>query len=152
LLIVTALLVAGVGGGRNAFAAPPASACSMLTPGQIQDVLGQPFGAPKEVKLIPPFGDKWGSHCTYRSQKGPEIAVDFFVHVVGSAAEARQWFDMGASTTKPRSKPAIGDSAYISLNDAAIYVLKGKVYYWISINPANEKGEKALAAAVAARI
>jgi hypothetical protein len=46
----------------------------------------------------------------------------------------------------------IGDSAYIDIADGAIHVLKGEVLYWITINPANEKQEKDLAASVAARI
>lgn len=80
------------------------------------------------------------------------VAVDFFVYVTASPAEAKQWFDMGAFVTKPKSKPPIGDSAYIDIADGAIHVLKGKVLYWITINPANEKQEKDLAASVAARI
>lgn len=151
LVLIAAALLPFIGGGaRMAYAAPSADGCSLLTPAQIQKVLGQPFSAPKEGKLIPPFGSKWGSHCTYESRKSGEIYVDFWVYVTASPAQAKQWFDMGAAVTK--SKQAIGDSAYIDPSNGYIYVLKGKVYYWISIAPANETQEKDLAASVAARI
>jgi hypothetical protein len=150
LLILAGILVFGLGNARNTYAAPPSSGCALLTPAQIQKVLEQPFDAPKETPLLPPYGTQWGSHCTYRSQRGGGIVVDFFVHVTASAAEAKQWFDMGAAAAKPKSKPAIGDSAYI--DGGEIHVLKGKVLYWISIAPANEKQEKDLAASVAAGI
>jgi hypothetical protein len=154
LLILAGIVVFGLGNARNTYAAPPSSNCALLTPAQIQKVLGQPYQAPKEDSLIPPFGTKWGSHCTYRSQKGGDfdIVVHFFVYVTASPAEAKQWFDMGAGVAKIKSKPAIGDAAYIDLADGAIHVLKGKVLYWISIRPANEQQEKDLAASVAAQI
>jgi len=41
---------------QNAQAATPTDACSLLTPEQIQKVLGQPFGPPKVTPLLPPFG------------------------------------------------------------------------------------------------
>ena len=135
-----------------AHAASTADDCSLLTTAQIQQVFGHPFNAPTKTTLLPPFGEKWGSHCTYRSQRGGDIVVDFFVYVTASAAEAKQWFDMGAAAAKPKSKPQIGDSAYIDPADGAIHVLKGKVLYWISVNPANEKGQKDLAASVAAHV
>ena len=78
--------------------------------------------------------------------------VDFFVYVTASPAEAKQWFEMGASVTKAKSKPPVGDAAYIDIADGEIHVLKGKVLYWIAINPGNEKQETDLAASVAAGI
>ena len=132
---------------------PAKDACSLLTPAQIQKVLGQPFDEPKETPLIPPFGEKWGSHCIYRAQKGGNYAVivDFFVYVTASAAEARQWFDMGAAGEKKKSKPAIGDDAYITVL-GEIHVLKGEILYWIAITSATEKQRTDLAAGVAAGI
>jgi hypothetical protein len=150
LLILAGMLVVGLGNARNTYAAPPSSNCALLTPAQIQKVLGKPFDAPKEDSLIPPFGTKWGSHCTYRSQKGGDIRVDFFVYVTASPAEAKQWFDMGAAVAKVKSKPAIGDAAYIDHGE--IHVLKGKVLYWISTSGLGEQQMKDLAASVAAQI
>jgi hypothetical protein len=127
-----------------------AARCSLRP--QIEKVVGQPFGAPKETQLLPPFGDKPGSHCIYRSQKSGDRVVDFFVYVTAAATEAKQWYDMGTAAVKPKSKPAIGDSAYIDPADGSIHALKDKVLYWIAVEPANEQQEKDLAASVAARI
>ncbi|HLW80890.1 MAG TPA: hypothetical protein VKS20_02495 [Candidatus Acidoferrales bacterium] len=152
LLIVTAFLVAGVGSAQSAYAAPQATGCSMLTPAQIQKVLGQPFGAPSESKWPPAYGQQpWGSNCQYASQKGAHTKVTFIVYVDASAAEAKQTFDKLAMWFAPKSKPAIGDSAYLDAH-GAIHVLKGKVRYYVSIEPANEKQTKDLAASIAARI
>jgi len=150
LLILAGILVVGLSNARNTYAAPPSSGCALLTPAQAQKVLEQPFNAPQETKLPPPFGTQWGSHCAYRSQSG-RMVVDFFVYVTASPAEAKQSFDMGASVAKQKSKPAIGDSAYIDLADGAIHVLKGKVLYWITISPGNEKKEIDVATSVAAQ-
>lgn len=130
----------------------PAAGCSLLTSTQIQAVVQEPFDAPQQTRLIPPFGDKWGSHCTYRAQKGADTVVDFWVYVTASPAQAKQWFDMGAAAANPKSTPAIGDAAYVDPSNSYVYVRKGKVYYWISIAPGNLKQEKNLAASVAARI
>lgn len=129
------------------------SGCSLLAPDQAQKVLGQPFNAPQDIPLIPPFGDKWGSHCIYRSQKDANVVIDFFVYVTASPAQAKQWFDMGAGVAKKsESKPTMGDSAYIDRSDRSLHVLKGNVLYWILIPRANEKLVEDLAASVAARI
>jgi hypothetical protein len=152
LLIVTALLVAGVGIARNAYAAPPAGGCSMLTPAQIEKVLGQPFGAPGESKWPPAYGKPpWGTQCQYDSQKGPNTKVTFIVYIEQTAAEAKQTFEKLSMWFPAKSKPAIGDSAYMD-NSHAIHVLKGKVRYYISIDPANEKQAKDLATSIAGRI
>jgi hypothetical protein len=152
LLIVTAFLVAAVGSARNAYAAPQATGCSMLTPAQIQKVLGQPFGAPSESKWPPAYGQQpWGSQCQYASQKGPDTKVTFIVYIEQTAAAAKQTFDKLSMWFPAKSKPAIGDAAYMD-NSHAIHVLKGKVRYYIAIDPANEKQTKDLAASIAARI
>jgi hypothetical protein len=59
---------------------------------------------------------------------------------------------MGTAVSKAKSKPAIGDSAYTDPADGTVHVLKGKVLYWIAIDPGNEKREKDLAESVAAGI
>lgn len=140
------------GSARLTYAAPPAEGCSLLTAAQIQKVLGQPFGASNESKAPPAYGVKpWGAHCEYASQKGPDVRVTFIVYVDDSAPAAKQTFDKLLMWFAPKSKPAIGDSAYID-DSHAIHVLKGKVRYYISIDPANEKQLQDLAASVAARI
>lgn len=150
--IVTAFLIIGASSARYAYAAPPASGCSMLTPAQIQKVLGQPFGAPEEGKWPPAYGNNpWGTQCQYASQKGPNTKVTFIVYLEQTAAVAKQTFDKLSMWFPATSKPAIGDAAYMDKSHA-IHVLKGKVRYYISIDPANEKQAKDLAASIAARI
>lgn len=135
---------------RSANAAPPAKGCSLLAPAQIQKVLGQPFGAPAASKAPPAFGKQpWGSHCEYTSQNGPRTRVIFIVYEDASALVAKQTFDTLSMWFAPKSKPPIGDSAYLDARHA-IHVLKGNARFFISIEPQNEKQLKDLAASVAA--
>ena len=151
-VVLGTFLVFTICGSQASYAAPPADNCALLTPAQIQKVLGQPFGAPGESKWPPAYGKQpWGTQCQYDSQKGPETKVTFIVYIEQTAAEAKQTFDKLSMWFPAKSKPAIGDSAYMD-NSHAIHVLKGKVRYYISIDPANEKQAKDLAASIAARI
>lgn len=151
-VILAAFFLCALGGSQASYAAPPADNCALLTPAQIQKVLGQPFGAPGESKWPPAYGKQpWGTQCQYNSQKGPDTKVTFIVYFEQTAAVAKQTFDKLSMWFPAKSKPAIGDSAYMD-NSHAIHVLKGKVRYYISIDPANEKQAKDLAASIAARI
>lgn len=151
-LIIGAFLIFGASNPRHAYAAPQGPGCSLLSPAQIQKVLGQPFSAPTIGAWPPAFGTHpWGSQCHYDSQKGSHAAVTFIVYVDASPSEAKQTFDKLTMWFPPKSKPAIGDSAYID-GEGAIHVLKGKVRYYISLDPKNEKQMKDLAASIAARI
>ncbi|HEV2306073.1 MAG TPA: hypothetical protein VGR93_11180 [Candidatus Acidoferrales bacterium] len=153
LIVITAgFFVIVAARSRSAYGAPQVGGCSMLTPAQIQKVIGQSFGAPTETKAPPAFAKQsWGSNCRYVSQTGSHSTLTFIVYVDGSAAEAKQTFDKLAPWYTPKSKPAIGDSAYID-KGGAIHVLKGKVRYFIFLDRGNEKQVKDLAASVAARI
>jgi len=53
-----------------------------------------------------------------------------------------------------KAKPSISDSAYWQRTDdgPVIHVLKGKVHYSLSVDPANEKRLTDLAAALASRL
>ena len=144
---------------RATYAAPPADPCLLLPASQIQKTVGQPFGDPSESKVPPAFGRQpWGTHCDYGAGKGPNVHVIFIVYEDSSATEAKQTFDKLAIWFAPKSKPAgIGDSAYVDRKNA-IHVVKGKVRYYIELDPvgeftsANEKQVKELALAVAGRI
>lgn len=151
-LIVATFLIFGASSPRYTCAAPQGPGCSMLTPAQIQKVLGQPFAAPTVGAWPPAFGTQpWGSQCRYSSEKGSHMVVTFIVYVEASPSEAKQTFDKLTMWFAPKEKPAIGDSAYIDA-PGAIHVLKGKVRYYISLDPKNEKQMKDLAASIAARI
>ena len=151
-IILGAIFVFALAASRPVSPAPAADNCALLTPAQIQKVLGQPFGAPRESKWPPAYGKQpWGTQCQYDSQKGPDTKVTFIVYFEQTAAQAKQTFDKLSVWFPAKSKPAIGDSAYMD-NSHAIHVLKGKVRYYISIDPANENEVKDLATAVAAQI
>lgn len=77
--------------------------------------------------------------------------MTFIVYVDASTTEAKQTFDKLSAWYAPKSKPAVGDSAYIDAK-GAIHVLKGKTRYYVSVEPANEKQAKDLAASIAAQI
>lgn len=135
-----------------AFAAPPTDGCSMLTPAQIEKVLGQPFGVPTETKAPPAYGGQpWGSHCEYSSQKTTRAHVIFIAYVDASDSDAKQTFEKLSAWYSPNSKVLVGDEAYLD-RQHAIHVLKGKVRYYVSISPDNEKQTIGLATAIAGRI
>lgn len=148
--LITAGFLCLVASGA-AYTAQQGPGCSLLTPAQIQKVLGQPFGAPVVSPWMPAFsGQPWGSQCVYTSQK-THVVVHFIVYVDPSAAEARQTFDRLVPFFTAQSKPAIGDEAYIDTK-GAIHVVKGKVRYYITLEPKNEQQMKDLATSVAAGI
>ena len=151
ILIVAVVLA--MGGVRAAFAAPSANECSPLPPAQIQKVLGQPFGEPDKTQAPPAFGKQpWGTHCTYNSQNGSNVRVDFIIYTDASAAEAKQTFERLMMWFPAKSKPSgIGDSAYID-SSGAIHVLKGKTRYFLNVDPGDENHLKDLASAVAAQL
>jgi hypothetical protein len=157
-VIFGAIFIFALGATRVACAAPPTDLCSLLAPSQLEKTLGQPFGTPQKSKAPPAYGAQpWGVHCEYTSQKGPDVMVDFIAYEDASASEAKQTFDKLSVWFAPKSKPAIGDSAYIDASHA-IHVLKGRVRYYISIDSggtftaAKEEQLKDLATSVAVRI
>jgi hypothetical protein len=133
---------------------PPSDLCSLLAPAQLQRTLEQPFGAAAKSKFPAPYpGQPAGTKCEYSSEKGPPVDVTLIAYVDASAAQAKQNFDKLSMWFEPKSKPAIGDSAYID-GEEAIHVLKGRVRYYITIEPLGnmEKQLKDLAVLVASEI
>jgi hypothetical protein len=152
LLMITVFGVFAESTAQMAYAAASVGSCSLLSPAQIQQVTGQPFGDPSLTSAPPAYaGQSAGSNCRYASQNGRHVVVEFIVYIDGSPSEAKQTFDKLAAWFRPKSKPVIGDSAYIDAQ-GAIHVLKGKVRYYVSIDPGTEKETKELAASIAAGI
>ena len=151
--ILIVALVLATGGRQAALALPSANECSPLSPAQIQKVIAQPFGEPDKAQAPPAFGKQpWGTHCTYDSQKGTKVRVDFIIYTDASAAEAKQTFERLMMWFPAKSKPSgIGDSAYID-SRGAIHVLKGKTRYFLSLDPGDETHLKDLASSVAAHL
>ena len=130
--------------------------CSLLTPMMLGKVLGDSFRATSPEKALPMYGGAPGWSCTYHGMSPGGVRVDFAVYSEASAAKAKQDFDKySVAADNSRGKPSVGDSAYwvnISKTTLAIYVLKGKVHFSITMRPANEKQMQDLANAVAAQI
>jgi len=151
--ILIAALVLTTGSARPAEGAVQTDKCSLLTPEQIQMVIGKPFGAPETTEAPPAFPKQAsGSNCRYGSQSGGHVIVSFIVYVNSSEPDAKQTFEKLMPWYRVKSKPSgIGDSAYID-SRGAIHVLKGKTRYFIQLDPGNEDQLKALAISVAQRI
>jgi hypothetical protein len=134
----------------------PATDCSLLTPAMLEKVTGDSFRAASPEKALPMYGGASGWSCTYHGGIPERVRVDFSIYSETSSAKAKQDFDKYAvAADDSKGKPSIGDSAYwvaITKKQLAIYVLKGKVHFSITMNPANENQLKDLAAAVAAGV
>ena len=133
---------------------PPADLCSLLAPAQLEKTLGHPFSSPQKSEAPAPYmGQPSGTKCEYSSEKGASMDVTFIVYVDASPAQAKQNFDKLSMWFAPKSKPSVGDSAYIDAHDA-IHVLKGRVRYYIAIEPIGNMQQrlKDLAVLVAAQL
>lgn len=134
-----------------AYAGPADDACSLLPPSELQKSLGQPFGLPMASPAPPAFpGQSVGTNCQYKAQEGRHTVV-FIVYKDSSAAEAKQTFEKLSAWFGAKSKPAVGDAAYIDTRNA-IHVLKGKTRYFIEIDRVSEKELLQVAASVSARL
>lgn len=113
----------------------PSDVCSLLAQESLEKNLGQTFDAPKKSTAPAAFsGQPAGTQCEYSSKDGRAIKVVFISYVDPSATQAKQTFDRLSAFYSPKSKPAVGDSAYIDSN-GAIHVLKGRIRYYIAIEP-----------------
>lgn len=134
----------------------PATDCSLLTPMMVGKVVGISVRGDSPEKALPMYGGASGWSCTYRGGIPESVRVDFAVYSEMSPAKAKQDFDKySVAADDSKGKPSIGDSAYwvnISKTTLAIFVLKGKVHFSITMRPANEKQMQDLANEVAAQI
>jgi hypothetical protein len=134
---------------------PPSDLCSLLTPAQLEKTIGRPFTMAEKKAAPPAFRNQpEGMNCGFSSTgKAAGIHVTLIAYVDASLAQAKDTFDKLAMYFKPKSKPPIGDSAYID-GEGAIHVLKGKVRFYIEVEPARpmEKQQNDLAILVADEI
>jgi hypothetical protein len=134
-MVVAAALVCGLSATSVFAKDPPLDLCSLLTPAQLGKTLNQPFGPADKSTAPSPFrGMPSGMHCEYPAQKGVAVKVVFIAYADPSETQAKQTFDKLAMWYTPESKPAVGDSAYVD-SKGAIHVLKGRVRYYIAIEP-----------------
>jgi hypothetical protein len=132
--LATAALVCTLRIGSALAKDPPSELCSLLTPAQLQSALTATFAAPEKSRAPAPFiGQSAGTHCEYKSDKAAAKVV-LIAYVDPSESQAKTNFDILAKWFEPASKPSVGDSAYMD-SKGAIHVLKGKVRYFIAIEP-----------------
>jgi hypothetical protein len=135
----------------------PSDVCSLISPQQLQKMLGQPYSLTDKAAAPPAYrGQAAGTTCRYEDKSGRH-AVVLIVYADKSPAEAKETFDKLSAWFPADSKPSgIGDSAYMDKNHA-IHVLKGNVRYFINVGSgdsaaAEEKEAQDLAISVAAQI
>ena len=166
--VITAALFAVLGSGVQMVSANPrvaqaqqnktssATDCSVLSATTVGKILGGSFQGDSPEKAMPMYGGAWGSSCKYHGAGPGGARVDFAIYAEESSAKAKQDFEKySVAADASKGKPSIGDSAYlvdINKKGLAIYVLKGKVHFSITMNPANQKQLEDLASEVAGHI
>lgn len=121
------------------YATPLSNPCTLLTQAQVSKTLDTAVVAGEQEGQ---FDCEW-DQVGWTMAKGVRVLLRV-LEPVGHLTPAQRF-----NTIK--SKPAIGDSAYTDAH-GAIHVLKGKVPYYIAIDPLDEKETKDLAASIAGRI
>ena len=123
---------------------PPSDACTMLPGTQLVKVLGQPFGPPAKSTAPAAFLDSpTGTDCEYRAENGLPRSLLFRIYVESSPAAAKATFDKLSKYYGPNTNVAGNwDTAYLDANHA-IHVQKGKVRYYLNLDPIGDDTAKA---------
>lgn len=113
---------------------PPADLCSLLPAAEVSKTLGQTYGSPQKSVAPRPFSNTaTGTDCNYVSKNGSKLW--FRAYVDPSASAAADLFARLSKFYSPSTPVAgIGDEAYFD-RDHAIHVRKGKVRFYINLNP-----------------
>ncbi len=123
---------------------PPSDACQLLSAAQLAKMLGQPFGAPAKTTAPAAAQDRiTGTDCTYQTSAGGPRKVLFRIYVDPSPAVAKDTFAKLSMFFGP-NKAVTGnwDTAYFDSRHA-IHVQKGKVRYYLNLNPLGADAAKA---------
>jgi hypothetical protein len=123
---------------------PPSDACAMLPAAQLANVLEQPFGSPAKTKAPAAFrSSPTGTDCTFQTGKGLQRALLFRIYVESSPAAAKETFKKLSVFYRPNTAvTGDWDSAYLD-SVHAIHVQKGKVRYYLSLDPIGTDTAKA---------
>ena len=123
---------------------PPSDSCVMLPAAQLARVLEQPFGSP--TKAIAPaafLGSPTGTDCTYDAGKGLLRTLLFRIYVESSPAAAKETFNKLSAYYGPNTAVTGNwDTAYLDAGHA-IHVQKGKVRYYLNLDPIGTDTAKA---------
>ncbi len=123
---------------------PPSNACQLLPQAQLTKVMEQPFGAPAKTTAPAASQDGiTGTDCTYQTSSGAPRRILFRIYVDPSAAVAKDTFKRLSVFFSPnRAVTGNWDTAYLDSRHA-IHVQKGKVRYYLNINPLGADAAKA---------
>jgi hypothetical protein len=123
---------------------PPSDACVMLTAAQLAKVLEQPYGSPTKTMAPAAFpGSPTGTDCTYQTGKGLPRKLFFRIYVESSPAVAKETFNKLSAFYGPNTAVTGNwDTAYLDARHA-IHVQKGKVRYYLNLNPIGTDTAKA---------
>lgn len=122
---------------------PPSDLCSLLTPAAVSKALGGTFGSPEKSVAPRPFANTaQGADCHY-SSGGKKLW--FRAYADSSPSESA---DLFAKLSKfygtPKPVAGVGDEAYFDAKDDALHVRKGRVRYYLNLNPMSPAAEKQL--------
>jgi hypothetical protein len=138
---------------------PPPDVCALLPVGQLAKVLGQPFGPPAKTTAPAAAQDHvTGTDCIYQTGAGLPRKLLFRIYLDPSPAVAKDTLNQLSAYFGPNTTVTGNwDNAYLDARHA-IHVQKGKVRYYLDIDPIGtdtakaEKQLKALATQVAAQL
>jgi hypothetical protein len=136
-------------------AEPPADLCSLLPAAEVSKTLGRAYDSPQKSVAPRPFANTAeGTDCNYLA-KGSKLWFRAYVDPSPSAA-AELFARLSKFYGPPTPVTGLGDEAYFD-GQHAIHVRKGKVRFYINLEPMNftpaiEKQLKDLASRVAGRL
>ena len=122
---------------------PPSDACVMLPAAQLAKVLESPFGSPTKAIAPAAFRGSPTGTCTYQTGKGLPRHLLFRIYVESSPAAAKETFNKLSAYYGPDTVvKGQWDTAYLDANHA-IHVQKGKVRYYLNLDPIGTDTPKA---------
>ena len=123
---------------------PPSEACALLPAAQLAKVLEQSFGSPtKSTAPAASFDGITGADCNYQNGTGIPRKLLFRIYVDPTPAVAKDTFTKLSAYYGPNKAVAGNwDIAYLDAQHA-IHVQKGKMRYYLNLNPLGTDTAKA---------
>jgi hypothetical protein len=134
--LIAAVFVVTTCGARPASASePPADLCSLLPAAEVSKIMGRTYEAPQKSVAPRPYANTAeGTDCNYSAGRN---RVWFRAYVDPSPAAATELFAKLSRFYAPSTPVAgLGDEVYVD-REHAIHVRKGKVRFYIKLDPMN---------------
>lgn len=135
-VLLIAILAVTTCGARTVRAnEPPVDLCSLLPAVEVSKILGRTYEAPQKSVAPRPYANTAeGTDCNYYAGRN---RVWFRAYVDPSPAAATELFAKLSKFYAPSTPVAgLGDEAYLD-REHAIHVRKGKVRFYINLDPMN---------------